>query len=262
MIGDVSAFLEIVNESNWFLRDQQSKVGIFSKRYSQVLINKRYDYPVLDRTTNPDGTRFYVDPNSGKPLASVTTILQATKDMKGLNEWRERVGDKKADAIRDEAAGLGTLLHTHMECHIQEIERPGGSNLVRQMAARMADVIIREGLPKVDEIWGMEVPLYFPGLFAGTTDLLGIYDGKPAIMDYKNTKKMKTKDQIEDYFCQTVAYGMCSNEVHGTEINTGVIFMVDRQLNYQTFVITEEEFDKYKTMFLVRLERYLNSMPG
>lgn len=221
-------------------------------------INKLYEYPSLERSTSEDGTRFYLDPNTNKPLPSVTTILSHTADKSFLIEWQNRVGLKKAEEIRNEAAGLGTLLHTHMECHIQGIQRPGGNNLVRQLASRMADTIIKEGLPKVDEVWGYEVPLYFPELYAGTTDLVGVHNGKPAIMDYKNTKKMKTKDKIGEYMAQLCAYALAHNENHGTDINSGVIFMVDRSLKYETFVIEGDEFTEHAMKFLNRVGEYFS----
>jgi hypothetical protein len=222
-----------------------------------VFINKLYSYPSLDRTTSEDGTRFYLDPSTQQPLPSVTTILSHTADKTFLVEWQKRVGLKKADEIRDEAARLGTLLHTHMECYIQDIPRPGGNNLVRQMATRMGDTIIREGLSKVDEVWGYEVPLYFPDLYAGTTDLVGVYNGKPAIMDYKNTKKMKRKDMITDYFCQCSAYALAHNLHYDTDIQQIVIFMVARDLEYQTFVVEGDEFRHYSNIWQQRIVDYI-----
>lgn len=226
-----------------------------------MVINKIHEYPALARTTAVDGTRFYLDPNNGQPLPSVTTILSYTQDKSFLVEWQARVGQKKADAIRDEAASLGTLLHTHMECHIQGLPRPGGNNLMRQLSRRMADVVIENAFPKVNEVWGVEIPLWFPGLYAGTTDLVGIYDGKPAIMDYKTTKKMKSRDKIEDYFDQTVAYSLAHNEIFGTNIRRGVIFMVARDLEYQTYVLEGAEYDKHEASFLNRVHSYYASDP-
>jgi hypothetical protein len=226
-----------------------------------VIINKRFEYPAVERVTAPDGKRFYVDPTSDQPLPSVTTILDKTADKGFLVEWEARVGKKKADQIREEAAGLGTLLHTHMECHIQGIARPGGNNLIRQLTTRMADQIIEKAMPRVDEVWGFEIPLWFPGLYAGTTDLVGVFDGKPAIMDYKTTKKMKSRDKITDYFDQTVAYSLAHNEVFGTEIKCGVIFMVSRELEYQTYVLEGEEFDQHVASFLDRVGAYYAGDP-
>ena len=176
--------------------------------------------------------------------------------MTGLLEWQKRVGLQKADEIRDEAGRLGTLVHTHMECHIQGIPRPGGNNLIRQMATRMSDVLIKEGLVNVSEVWGFEVPLYFPELYAGTTDLVGIHKGKPAIMDYKNTRTMKKKETITDYFCQCAAYALAHNFHYGTDIETIVIFMVARDNSYKEFVVTGDEFYHFASKWQDRILQY------
>lgn len=227
----------------------------------QVNIHKRYAYPSVERVTAANGKRFYLDPTTDQPLPSVTTILDSTADKSFLVEWEARVGKKKAEAIRNEAAGLGTLLHTHMECHIQSIDRPGGNNIGRMLARRMADVIIEKAMPRVSEVWGFEIPLWFPGLYAGTTDLVGLFDDEPAIMDYKTTKKMKSRDKITDYFDQTVAYGLAHNEVFGSNIRKGVIFMVSRELEYETYVLEGAEYDKHEASYLDRVGKYYAGNP-
>lgn len=221
-------------------------------------ITKLYEYPILEQINGNDGKRHYICPVTGAYLPSVTTVLDETADKTFLIEWAKRVGEEKAEQIRNEAAGLGTLLHEHMECHIQDIPRPRGSNLVRKMAENMADVIIERGLPDLQEIWGIESRLYYPGLYAGTTDLVGVYNGKEAIMDYKNTKKMKKRDMLGNYFDQTVAYALAHNALFGTNIRKGVIFMVARDLKYETFILEGAEFDKHEVLFLKRLEQYMN----
>lgn len=223
--------------------------------------NKLFTYPTLERVTQEDGTRHYIC-DKGVPHASVTTILSATEDKTGLLEWRAWVGDKKADQIRDEATGLGSLMHTHLENYMMGIDRPRGSNLVRQMASNMADTIIERGLNNVSEVWAMEEMLYFPGLYAGTADLIGIHNGEPAIMDYKTTNKMKTKDKIGNYACQLSAYALAHNELFGTNIKKGVIFMVARDLSYQEFVFEGEEFEKAVSEWMDRLDVYFSQQPS
>lgn len=226
-----------------------------------IPINKLYEYQILERVTHEDGNRFYVCPE-GNQLSSVTTILSATEDKTGLMEWRAWVGDKKADQIRDEATGLGSLMHTHLENHVMGEERPGGSNLVRQMARNMADTIIERGLVNVSEVWAMEEMLYFPKLYAGTADLIGIHKGEPAIMDYKTTNKMKSKDKINNYACQLAAYALAHNELFGTQIKRGVIFMVARDLSFQEYVFEGEEFEKAIAEWLDRLDQFFNQPPS
>jgi ATP-dependent exoDNAse (exonuclease V) beta subunit len=221
-------------------------------------ITKPFPYAVLERVTLEDGSRFYVDPD-GNHLSSVTTILSATADMTGLNEWRAWVGDKKADQIRDEACALGSLMHTHLEAHIQDIERPKGKNQIRMMAENMADVVIARGLNNVTEVWGMEEILYHPGLYAGTADLIGCHNGEPCIFDYKTARKMKTKADIGDYACQLAAYAFAHNALYGTDIKKGVIFMVSRDLKFEEFVFEGAEFEAATTEWLRRVEEFLSS---
>lgn len=218
--------------------------------------NEIYEYPTLEQITRPDGVRHYRCPD-GLLVPSATTILSGTADKEGLKQWREWVGDKKADQARDEGAALGTLVHEHMERYLDGGQRPGGTNLIRQMSKRMADVMIQRGMSGVDEVWGSEKQLYHSGLYAGTCDLMGVYKGRPAIMDYKNAKKMRTWDMILDYGDQVCAYAMAHNHLFGTDIQTGVIFMVSRDLSFNTFIVEGEQFDAHCVRFLTRLEKYL-----
>lgn len=220
-------------------------------------LNKCFDYPALERVTAEDGTRHYTCPVTHSPLPSVTTILSATADKTGLLMWEEFVGKKKADRVREEALALGTLMHTHLENYIQGVDRPRGNNLIRQMAERMANRIIERGLPAVNEVWGMEVAMYFPGVYAGTTDLVGLHDGVPAIMDHKTAKKLRTWEQVSDYGDQLGAYALAHNEVYGTNIRKGVIFMVDRELGFQKFEVEGIQLERHKDNFLRRLDTYL-----
>lgn len=217
-------------------------------------ITNPFEYLPLSRETAETGERLYNTPSGDLP--SVTTILSATADKKGLDAWRAFVGDKKADQIRDEATGLGTLIHEHLENHMHGIARPGGTNLVRKMATNMADQIINHGLPKIEEIWGIESPLYLPGRYAGTADLIAVVNGKPSICDFKTASKMRTPDMIGDYFLQLVFYGVAHNALYGTTIDQGVIFMVSRDLQYKEFVISGDEWKKHEQKMWDRLAAF------
>jgi len=219
-----------------------------------ITINPIYDYQPLSRV-NSNGSRHYVDPNN-KKLPSVTTVLDSTKDKTFLQEWKKRVGEAQAKQISTEAAGLGTLVHTHLEKYILNEDRPTGTNLVHQMARSMSDVIIEKGLCHVNEIWGNEVSLYYPDLYAGTTDLVGLYQGEPAIIDFKNTTKPKKEEWIEDYYLQTVAYALAHNAVYGTNIKRGVILMVARDNTFQLFDLKDAKFEQMSEKWAERLQQY------
>lgn len=219
------------------------------------LITEKYKYEKLQRV-EVNGMRRYAAPG-GPPVASVTTILSGTKDMTHLIAWKKRVGETKAQEIVTEAAGVGTRMHKYLEnfCLTGEWPDPG-SNPYAQQAHMMATVIKEEAMVHVDEIWGVEVPLYVPGIYAGTTDLVGQYKGNPAILDFKQSNKPKKEEWVYDYFLQLTAYALAHNEVHGTDIREGHIFMCSRDLTYQQFSILPHEFDDWAQEWWKRCEQY------
>jgi hypothetical protein len=219
-----------------------------------ILITSPFDYKPLKRES-VNGARLYVDPTNNK-LPSVTTILDSTKDKTFLNEWKKRVGEAAAKQISTEAAGLGTLVHSHLEKYILGEDRPAGNNVVHQMAKAMSDVVIEKGLSQVTEVWGSEVGLYYPELYAGTTDLVGCYQGEPAIIDFKNTTKPKKEEWIEDYYLQGCAYALAHNIVYGTDIKRVVIFMIARDNTYQQFDLNGAKFDDFCGKWGDRVAQY------
>lgn len=207
--------------------------------------------------------RTYLTPD-GENLPSVTTILSATKDMTALNEWRKRVGEQRANEITKEAAGVGTGMHNNLEKFVAGLQRQPGNNPIHVKANAMADIIISNGLSKIDEIWALEQSLYFPGLYSGTTDLVAVYQGKPSICDYKQSNKPKKEEWVEDYKMQLVAYILAHNEVYGTDIREGHVFMCTRGDDpmkvggetYQQFDLLPQDFNKYQDLWLNKVEEY------
>lgn len=225
-------------------------------------IPNKFPYIELKREQT-NGSRKYVTPD-GYKVPSVTTILDATKpeeSKKALFEWRKRVGEKRATEITTEAAGRGTRMHKWLETYIKTgITGDPGSNPYSIQSHQMAQSIINKGLIKCNEFWGTEVSLYFPQIYAGTTDLVGVHDGSEAIMDHKQSNKFKKREWIEDYFLQLAAYATAHNEVHGTSIRKGVIFMCTADNVYQEFIIEDLEFDSYVQKWYNRLEEYYTKL--
>lgn len=233
------------------------------------MIVNRFDYQLLSRTSE-DGRRLYQTPD-GQRVPSVTTILERTKpeeNRQALAEWKRRVGTQRAQQITTEAANRGTRMHAYLEHYVKTGEiKPAGTNPYAWASHEMARVVIEQGLKNVTEFWGVEIPLYFPNLYAGTSDGAGIHLGEDAILDYKQTNKPKREEWIDDYKLQLVAYALAHNEVHGTRIRKGVILMcvrpeVDDQQNiirapqYQEFVLKPEDFDRWEQEWWKRLELY------
>lgn len=214
-----------------------------------MLITKKFEYKPLERCEGPHGRRYIV--GEGRPLPSVTTILGKMKDLTHIKAWQERVGVQEAERIKVEAGNIGHSMHTNLENHILGLPMKG-----TLLSQTLAKVIIKHGLGKVDEVWGSEVMLYSTGLYAGTTDLVGVHDGTPAIMDYKNSIKEKKKEWIEDYFMQLGAYALAHNEMFGTDIQKGVVMIATRDAHYQEFIIEGDEFIHYQKMWADKVCAY------
>lgn len=207
-----------------------------------TMITETYNYQPLERRDLPEGRR-YVTPQ-GQPLPSVTTILSATGDKSHLEAWRKRVGNQRAQEITTEASGIGSRMHNYLEQYVLSGVWPtAGSNPYAQQAMKMAEVIRDSAMCNVDEIWGSEVPLYYPGIYAGTTDLVGRFKGNPAILDFKQTNRPKKPEWVDNYRIQLCLYGMAHNEVYGTDIREGHIFMCSRDFEYQQFSVAPDEWD-------------------
>jgi hypothetical protein len=218
------------------------------------LITNKFEYQPIKRK-EVDGKRKYLTPD-GHAVASVTTILSATKDMSHLIAWRKRVGEQKAREITTEAAGVGTRMHKYLEDYVETGEWPTpGSNPYAQQAHSMAQVIKDKVMDDV-VVWGSEVNLYMPQMYAGTTDLVGTYKGQPAIMDFKQTNKPKKLEWVVDYFLQLTAYAEAHNEIYGTEIREGHVFMCSRAGEYQQFDIWPDEYDEWRTEWYNRVYQY------
>lgn len=208
------------------------------------MIVEKYQYPVLRRIQTKNG-RQYTD-DVGEPVPSVTTILDKTSDKTHLIAWRKRVGEAEAQRISTESANWGTKVHDSLEKYaLGEDYVVQGNNLIQHMARNAVELMIKNGLSQVDELWGVEVGLIADGLYAGTSDAIGMFNGVPSIIDFKTAKKIKKREWIENYFLQGCAYALAHNEMFGSDIRQVAILMVDREGQYADFVIEGDEFDRY-----------------
>ena len=216
--------------------------------------NNKYTYVTGTQITDPEtGTRVY-DVNNSR-LPSVTTILGATKNKQFLKDWKAKVGEKRAEEIKNLSSRRGTAMHKFLEHHILGT---GYDDLTElgQTAKAMAKKVIEFGLTPVEEYYGSEVTLYYPGLYAGSTDLVCNHNGLETIADFKQANRPKQKEWIEDYFLQIAAYAMAHDYVHGSQIRQGVIMICTPDLYYQEFKIQDHELRQWKHKFLKRLDMY------
>ena len=214
--------------------------------------NSKYTYVDASRIED-QGTRLY-DVN-GSRLPSVTTILGATKDQQFLKEWKAKVGEAEADRIKNLSSRRGTSMHKFLEHYVQGT---GYDDLteIGQKAKAMAEKVIDVGLTPVEEIYGSEVTLYYPGLYAGSTDLVCVHNGKDSIVDFKQSNRPKREEWIDDYKMQIAAYAMAHDYVHNSKIEQGIIMVCTPDLYYQEFLVNGAELRQWKHKFLKRLDMY------
>ena len=233
-----------------------------------TLLLEKFNYQELSRNS-VEGKRLYSCPDGSK-VPSVTTILDKTKPpekIKALMEWKNRVGHDKAQQITTEAASRGTRMHKYLEDYVKTgvISAPG-SNPYSHQGHKMALKVIDKGLSRVNEVWGVEVSLYYPEIYAGTTDGVGVHKFREAILDYKQSNKPKKKEWIEDYYLQLVAYALAHNKVYGTNIRKGVVLMCVKpdeiapgkfgEPQYQQFVLRPSQFNYWEKKWWDRVEQY------
>ena len=217
--------------------------------------NKLYKYPKSLRE-EIDGARHYALDN--QKLPSVTTILDATDSVEkreSLAKWRQKVGENKAEEIVSNSAKRGTAVHKYLEHYVK-----GGKILdlteLGTEARHMAETIISKGFTDLSEIWGSEAVLYYPGLYAGQTDLCGIYQGRESIIDFKQSNRPKREEWIDNYYHQGVAYAMAKNYMHGTRIEQAVILICTPDNFFQRFIINGKRFREYMWKWLDKINQY------
>ena len=221
--------------------------------------NKQFIYPKTVRSS-VDGVRKYSI--GQEKLPSVTTIISSTQDAsktESLARWKLKVGEVEAERIKNTAATRGTAMHSYLEHHVK-----GGNVLdltdVGREARSMAEVIIKKGFPDLEEVWGVECTLFYPGLYAGQTDLCGIYQGRESIVDFKQSNKPKRAEWIGDYKLQLAAYATAHDCIFGTNIEQGVILMCTPDNFFQRFIVNGPEFREWKWKWLQKISDYYKSI--
>jgi len=222
------------------------------------LIKTNFKYPNLIRVENKLG-RFYID-SKGEEVPSVTTVLSSTSDKSGIDEWKRRVGHEEAERILKESTTIGTNVHNALENYLQDknwnINDDG--SYISKTSISILNCFIDNLINDIDEVWGLEVGLILDGLYAGTADCIGKFDGQESLIDFKTAKKVKPKEWIEDYFLQCSAYANAHNVMFGTNIEQIVILMADRNQEFKRFIASGREFDHYTNKWKQKLIKFHN----
>ena len=218
--------------------------------------NNKFIYPKSTRSIEDGHRKYFL---GEEKLPSVTTILSATKseeEKAALANWKERVGFKEANRIKTEASSRGTSMHSYIEDYLRGRINESFFESNEQYK-NMAKEIIAKGVNnKLDEIYGMEETIYYPEQYAGTADLIGIYQGKDVIIDFKQSNKPKKTDYIQDYFLQLGAYTLAHDVVHGTKMKAGIILLCTKDVLFQEFKIEGADLEMYQNLFMGRVKKF------
>ena len=217
--------------------------------------NKLYDYPKSVRSLINDERHYDV---SGMKLPSVTTVLSATQSPEkkaSLAKWRAKVGNEEAERVRVNSTDRGTRMHSILEGYL--LDKPVLDATENGAEAhRMAKAIIDQGLPDLSEINGSEAVLYYPDLYAGSSDLVGIYQGRDTIIDFKTTSRPRMDEWNTDYYLQGVAYLEAHNYVYKSDLDQVVLLCVTPDCFVQKFVLNGARLRQYKWEWLKRLDEF------
>ncbi len=222
--------------------------------------NNKFNYPTSSRSIISGSRHYSLD---GFNLPSVTTILKATQseeDKAAIAAWKERVGYAEAERIKNEASSRGNSMHSYIE---QFLLGKMNLDLLKEdnKSKRMAEEIIDNGLKdKLNEVWGTEATVYYPGKYAGTADCIGVYEGRETILDFKQSNKPKKEEYIEDYFLQLGAYSLAHNTIYNSNITQGIILLCTVDRLFQDFKIEGNELINFQNKFLDRVEQFYNQI--
>ena len=203
--------------------------------------SKKYSYTTNCATDTLPTGRTYHTPDGSYP--SITTILGKTSDQTWLLKWKERVGEEEAARVSKVATDRGTLVHEYAERHFN------GEDIWDELYKEAVDVIqmsrdlVRATEKGVEEIWGQEQVLWSNKYkYAGRTDMVGIWRGKPTIIDFKTSTKERKDEYNESYYIQGSAYAEMFGERTGVEISQVVILVVTEDGTVQEFVKEKHDY--------------------
>jgi genome maintenance exonuclease 1 len=205
-------------------------------------------YSDLDNVTAEKG-RHYVDPEGNK-YPSITTVLSILS-AEAIQKWRARVGEEEANRISRQASTRGTKIHTIIEKYVEnDPDYLKGEMPHNIQTFKDIQPVIDANLTKV---YQQEAPLYSKHLgVAGRVDLVGQWNGKDSIIDWKTSRKEKKKEWISNYFMQAAAYAIMWEERTGKPIKQLVICIAG-DMGAQVFI---EDRDNWTEELINTINEY------
>ena len=204
-------------------------------------------YDDLVATTTSSG-RTYNDPD-GNSYPSITTVLNIINE-ESIAAWRKKVGNEVANKVSTQASGRGTLVHEIVEKYLKNESTNDYLPHIRQSLENLRPILDSS----IGRIFGLETPLFSRHLgMAGRVDCVAEFEGVPSIIDFKTSRRPKTKDKIPNYFAQMSGYAVMFEERTGMPIvNTVIIMDVDGSQP----IVFKEHRDNYIELLLETKKEY------
>ena len=190
--------------------------------------------------TTPDGTKY----------PSVTTVLSILSE-DAIQKWRNRIGEDEANKISTQASGRGTIVHSVIEKYINNEENylEGTMPHIKDNFLSVKDILDTH----IGKVYAQEIPLYSDHLrLAGRVDCVAEWDGKISIIDFKTSRKLKSKENIENYFIQESAYAIMWEERTGVPI-TRLVTLIAGDEGAQVFI---EHRDNHTEKLIKTIREY------
>ena len=204
-----------------------------------------HNFQPLKRIDSPNG-RVYETP-TGKAYPSVTSVTGLLgKD--AILAWRKRVGEEKANAISARASSRGTKIHSYCESYLLN-EEFSVDHFDHHMFSSL-----KPHLDRIDNIHALESKLYSDYLeVAGTVDCIGEYEGRLSVIDFKTSKRIKSKEDIPGYFIQCSAYAVAFEERTGIPVSRLTIIM---GVDDEQPLVFHEKRDRWVDKFMELREEF------
>ena len=211
-------------------------------------ILEKYNYRIF--TTNKvDNLRYYCL-SEDLNVPSVTSIIRSTKA-----DYYRQIPKKITTPME-----IGDMMHKYLQQYLTETSTPIMKTSNSFLAESLAQIVIDNLISKLDEIWGSEVSVCYTDKYAGTIDLIGIYDGKICVIDYKSSYKTKTIDELEDFFIQCAAYVIAHDWQYNTNIDSMMIFQVTRYGDFEQNIMHSNQMEIYKRKWFNKLELFYSEL--
>jgi genome maintenance exonuclease 1 len=209
------------------------------------------DFDLKAETT--DSGRLYATP-TGEKYKSITTVL-GNHNKQAIMEWRERVGAEEANKISTKAATRGTKVHKICEDYINNtmnfIDDAMMMPDLKEMFFKIKPIIDE----KLGDVYSQEQALYSHQLkIAGRVDLIGMWNGKLSVIDFKTSAKQKEESYIQNYFMQCTAYALMFSELTGMSIDDIVVLIATGEGEAQLF---ERQIHDYRKPLMEYIDKYV-----